>query len=220
MPHQYLMPVPAEQELPYEAADIAQGLGIQLATFLFPLLVTLDGVLDKRLVRTFLLSIQLILTFRDRVHGLFLSEMGGFLLSVEHERAGTKRLANVLHWPKWSSWIIDQFLWQLASGFVKHLEQQEQPIYAIWDESVWEKPESRAREDLGPVRSSKAHRLTHYKPGYYRAASRPIFVPGLNWVGLILVGPKAKWGAPVLAASLLCAAATSRRALASWAISA
>src|SRR5262249_39324523 len=148
-------------------------------------------VLEKRLVRTFLSSIQLILTFRDRMHGLLLSEMGGFLLSAEHERAGTKRLANVWHSPKWSSWIIDHFLWQLASGFVQHLEQEEQPIYAVWDESVWEKPESLAMEDLGPVRSSKAHRLTHYKPGYYRPPSRPIFVPGLNWVGLILVGSKA-----------------------------
>ena len=200
MPQQYLVPVPAEQELPYEAADIAQGLGIQLATFLFPLLVTLDRVLDKRLVRTFLSSIQLILTFRDRVHGLLLWEMGGFVLSAAHERAGTKRLANLLHSPKWSSWIIDQFLWQLASGFVKHLEQHEQPIYASWDESVWEKPESLAMEDLGPVRSSKAQRLTHYKPGDSRPPKRPIVVPGLNGVGLILVGPKAKWGAPVLAA--------------------
>ena len=83
---------------------------------------------------------------------------------------------------------------------MRHLEQQEQPIYAVWDESVWEKPESLAMEDLGPVRSSKAHRLTHYKPGYYHPPRRPIFVPGLNWLGLILVGPKAKWGAPVLTA--------------------
>ena len=88
MPKQYLIPLPAEQDLPYEAADIAQGVGIQLATFLFPLLVVLDRMLDKRLVRTFLSSIQLIIAFRDRVHGLLLSEMGGYLLSAEHERAG------------------------------------------------------------------------------------------------------------------------------------
>ena len=175
-------------------------MGIQLATFLFPLLVVLDRMLDKRLVRTFLSSIQLIITRRSRVHGLLLSEMGGYLLSAEHERAGTKRLANLLHSPKWSSWISDQFHGPLATGFVQHLEQQEQPIYAVWDESVWEKPESLAMEDLGPVRSSKAHRLTHYKPGSYRPPRHPICVPGLNWLGLILVGPKVKWGAPVLTA--------------------
>jgi hypothetical protein len=200
MLRQYPIPYPDEQTLPYEAADVAQGVGIKLATFLWPLLVVLDRVLDKRLVRTFLSSIQLIITFRDRVHGLLLSEMGGLLLSAEHERAGTKRLANLLHSPKWSAWIIEQFLWQIASGFVIHLEKQEQPIYAVWDESVWEKPESLAMEDLGPVRSSKAHRLTHSKPGYRRPPKRPIFVPGMNWLGLILVGPKAAWGAPVLAA--------------------
>jgi Transposase DDE domain len=200
MPKQYLIALPDEQGLAYEGADIAQGVGIELATFLFPLLVVLDRVLDKRLVRTFLCSIQLIITFRDRVHGLLLSEMGGLLLSREHERAGTKRLANLLHSPRWSGWIIEQFLWQMATGFVKHLEQHEQPIYAVWDESVWEKPESLAMEDLGPVRSSKAHRLTHSKPGYRRPPKRPIFVPGMNWLGLILVGPKAAWGAPVIAA--------------------
>ncbi len=80
------------------------------------------------------------------------------------------------------------------------MEQDGQPVYAVWDESVWEKPESLKMEDLGPVRSSKAHRLTHYKPGYYKPPSRPIFVPGMNWLGLILVGPKARSRAPVVAA--------------------
>lgn len=200
MPKQYLIPSVDEQDLPYEAADIAQAVGIQLASFLFPLLVVLDRVLDKRLVRTFLCSIQLIITFRDRMHGLLLSELGGLLLSADHARAGTKRLANLLHSPRWSGWLIEQFLWQIATKFVNHLEEYEQPVYAVWDESVWEKPESLAMADLGPVRSSKAHRLTHSKPGYRRPPSRPIFVPGMNWLGLILVGPKAVWGAPVLAA--------------------
>jgi DDE family transposase len=197
---QYPIPVSDEQALPYEAADIAQGVGIELATFLFPLLVTLDSLLDKRLVRTFLSSIQLIITFRDRVHGLLLSEMGGYLLSPEQERAGTKRLANVLHSPNWSAEVIEQFLWQRATRFLTTLEQRAQPVYAIWDESVWEKPESQQMADLGPVRSSKAHRLTHYKPGYAKPPSRPICVPGMNWLGLILVGPKARLGPPVVAA--------------------
>jgi hypothetical protein len=200
MPNQYPIPVPDEQPLPYEAADIAQGLGIELATFLFPLLVTLDDLLDKRLVRTFLSTIQLIITFRDRVHGLLLSEMGGLLLDPEHERAGTKRLANLVHSPKWSAALIEHFLWQRATAVLTHLEELGQPIYAIWDESVWEKPESQKMEDLGPVRSSKAHRLTHYKPGYYRPPRRPICVPGMNWLGLLLVGPKARLGPPVVAA--------------------
>jgi hypothetical protein len=43
---------------------------------LFPLLVALDEVLDKRLVRTFLATVQLIITFGDRVHGLLRSRKG------------------------------------------------------------------------------------------------------------------------------------------------
>jgi hypothetical protein len=78
-----------------------------------------------------------------------------------------------------------------------------QEVYAIWDESVWEKPESIKREDLGPVRGSYAHRLTHAKPGYYRPPRRPIFVPGLNWLGVILVGAQPKGGVPCLAAMRL-----------------
>jgi len=70
----YLTRLDAPQVPPYEPAAIAQGLTAQLAQFLFPLLVELDRVLDKRLVRTFLQTIAVILTFRDRANGLLLSE--------------------------------------------------------------------------------------------------------------------------------------------------
>jgi hypothetical protein len=59
---------------PYDPADLAQGLSGQLAHFLFPLLVELDRRVDKRLVRTFLQLVAVILTFRDRVNGLLVSE--------------------------------------------------------------------------------------------------------------------------------------------------
>jgi hypothetical protein len=75
------------------------------------------------LVRTFLATVQLIITFRDRVHGLLLSEMGGLLLDPEHERAGTKRLANLVHSPRWSAEMIEQFLWQRATHLLSQLEQ-------------------------------------------------------------------------------------------------
>ena len=76
---------------PYDAAQMAHGLGVQLASFLFPLLVQLDAVLDKRLVRTFLATIQVIITFRDRANGLLLSELGGYLETPDKAPAGTKR---------------------------------------------------------------------------------------------------------------------------------
>jgi hypothetical protein len=76
---------------PYDGAQMAQGLAVQLAHFLFPLLVQLDAVLDKRLVRTFLATIQVIITFRDRANGFLLSELGGYLETPDKAPAGTKR---------------------------------------------------------------------------------------------------------------------------------
>ena len=87
MQTQYLIPPEVPQVPPYEAQQMAQGLAGDLAFFLFPLLVTLDRLLDKRLVRTFLQTIQVILAYRDRVGGLLLSELGGYLLSPEQAKA-------------------------------------------------------------------------------------------------------------------------------------
>ncbi|BCL83750.1 hypothetical protein ccbrp13_62150 [Ktedonobacteria bacterium brp13] len=69
MSSQYLILRRRVQAPPYQAADVAQAVGRALAVYLFPLFVRLDQQLDKGLVRTFLLSIQAILTFRDRMHG-------------------------------------------------------------------------------------------------------------------------------------------------------
>lgn len=68
----------------------------------------------------------------------------------------------------------------------------------MWDESVIEKPESIALEGLCAVRSSKARRLKPIKPGYYHPpGGPPIFVPGMNWLAVLLLG---RQGPPVLAA--------------------
>ena len=201
MQKQYPIPFDEEQAPPYQAADVAQGVGMELALFLYPLLVELDRRLDKRLVRTFLLTIEAIITFRDRVHGLLLSELGGYLLSAEQCEAGTKRLSNLIHSSKWVAELVSIFLWQRATAFLARLSELGEDVLAIWDESVWEKSESLKLEDLGSVRSSKARRLTHIKPGFYHPPTkRPICVPGMNWLGLVLVGRRAELGPPVLAA--------------------
>ena len=49
----YLIRLEAPQVPPYDPGVIAQGLTAQFAHFLCPLLVELDRLLDKRLVRTF-----------------------------------------------------------------------------------------------------------------------------------------------------------------------
>jgi hypothetical protein len=80
MQTQYLIEPEVPQVPPYDEEQMAQGLAKDLAIFLFPLLVRLDQLLDKRLVRTFLQAIQVIITYRDRVGGLLLSELGGYRL--------------------------------------------------------------------------------------------------------------------------------------------
>src|SRR6266567_2857385 len=114
MQTQYLIEPEVPQVPPYDEQQMAQGLAEQLAVFLFPLLVRLDQLLDKRLGRTFLETIQVILAYRDRVGGLLLSELGGYLLSPDKAPAGTKRLSNLLHSPKWTAQVVEDELWQRA----------------------------------------------------------------------------------------------------------
>jgi hypothetical protein len=46
--------------------------------------------LDVRLVRTFLATLFAIVQWRNRAHGLLLSELGAYLTSPERAPAGTK----------------------------------------------------------------------------------------------------------------------------------
>ena len=124
MQTQYLIPPEAPQVPPYDAELMAQGLAEQLAVFLFPLLVTFDQLLDKRLVRTFLQTIQVISAYRDRIGGLLLSELGGYLLSPDQAPAGTKRLSNLLHSSKWRAQVVEDELWQRADQQVQNWQEQ------------------------------------------------------------------------------------------------
>jgi hypothetical protein len=42
--------------------------------------------------------------------------------------------------------------------------------------------------------------LTHYKKGFYSPPPKPIFVPGLQWIGLLLLSRHEQQGPPLLAA--------------------
>lgn len=179
-------------------AGLAHTLVDQLQQFLGPLLTELDERVDKRLVRTFAGTVQAILQLRGRGCGLLLSELGGVLLSPEHAPAGTKRLSNLLHSPKWDAEMVARFLWAQAAARRAELEVAGEDALLLWDESVLEKPESTELCGLGSVRSSKAARLKRIKPGFYNPPDgSPIFVPGLNWLALELIG---RSGAPTLAA--------------------
>jgi hypothetical protein len=124
MQTQYHIAPEAARVPPYDVEQMAQGLAGQLALFLFPLLVSLDRLLDKRLVRTFLQTIQVIITYRDRVGGLLLSELGGYLLSPDKAPAGTKRISNLLHSPKWTAQVVEEDLWQRADQQVQTWQEQ------------------------------------------------------------------------------------------------
>ena len=95
---------------------------------------------------------------------------------------------------------IARFLWWRASQQIEQWESQGEEGLLIWDSRVWEKPERLKSEGLGPVQSSKAKRLTPVKPGDYAPPGRPICVPGLHWIGLLLVGVSLRPGPAMLAA--------------------
>ena len=169
----------------------------RLVNFVQSLLVALDEKLDKRLVRTLVLTIGAIIEIRHPGCGLVLSELGGYILSPEQAPAGTKRLSNLLRSPKWHYGLIARFLWHQGDKRVAELQAQGAEALVIWDESVLEKAESRTLQGLCAVRSSVARQLKRIKPGFYTPPSRPLFVPGMNWIGLLVIGMT---GAPTVAA--------------------
>jgi hypothetical protein len=165
--------------------------------FVRPLLRELAAQMDRRLVQTFLDMLMVIVMHRHRNQGLLLSELGGYLLGAEHAPAGTKRISNLIHNRSWEAQKVDEYLWQQADQAIERRISPRDDVYVIWDESVIEKPESLKAERLCAVRSSKARRLKRIKPGYYNPPTgRPIFVPGLNWLQILVTGMK---GAPALA---------------------
>jgi hypothetical protein len=185
-------PLPTPEQA---ALVVASEMRRSVQVFLLPLLAVLDAQLDRRLVRTLLASVEAILAFRHRAHGLLLSELGAFLAGPAHAPAGTKRLSNLLRSPKWNPALIEDFLWQQAEARRAALAATGETVLAIWDESVLEKPESQATPDLCPVRSRKAGRLARSR-GRKAPPSRPVLVWGLHWLGLLILGYE---GSPTLA---------------------
>jgi hypothetical protein len=162
-----------------------------------PLLEKLYTQLDRRLVQTLLDLMIVIVMHRHRNHGLLLSELGGYLRDGAHAPAGTKRIHNLLCHPGWEAQAIHNYLWEQADQAIEQRLSPQDDVYVIWDESVIEKSESLKPERLCAVRSSKARRLKRIKPGYYNPpGGRPIFVPGFNWLQVIVTGMR---GVPALA---------------------
>jgi hypothetical protein len=161
------------------------------------LLKTLNERLDRRLVKTFIDLMLVIVILRNRHQGLLLSELGGQLMGGNQATAGTKRIHNLIASGGWKAGDVEKYLWGKADEAVNERLNPRDEVYVIWDESVIEKAESLKAERLCAVRSSKARRLSRIKPGYYNPPTgRPVFVPGMNWLQILVTGMK---GAPALA---------------------
>ena len=92
--------------------------------YLKPLLQELHKKVDRRLVKTMLDLVLVILMHRHRNNGLLLSELGDHLLGGERGPAGVKRIANLLHSHRWRSSLIVKWLWGRGDGKVKELKER------------------------------------------------------------------------------------------------
>ncbi len=177
-----------------EEITTSQEFAQVLETFLAPLLLVLDQMLDKRLVRTLVSCCVAIIRFRNTKQGLLLSELGSYLGGYvglsQTATAGTKRVGKLIRSLKWSAWHIDQFLLEEAKKEVERLKAQGKRILCLFDGSVIEKPESSTLQATGPVLSSKAKRLTRSRVGllFNLPTLRPIRVRGMEWTGTIMTG--------------------------------
>lgn len=186
---------------PARPVELASRVRQQLHLFVAPLLRELDFRMDARLVRTFAAVLEAVLVFRNRAMGLLLSELGGYVLSPDKAPAGTKRLSNLFRSPRWDAKRVGRFLWSKADARLKEWETAGGAALVLWDQSVLEKPESIASEGLCAVRSSKAARLKRIKPGFYNPpGGRPVFVPGFEWLAVMLCGLSPSCGPAQVAA--------------------
>ena len=151
---------------PLAGGPLAAVLAARCVAFVHPLLVQLDAHLDCRLVRTLAQSVVALVAHRHRPAALLLSELGAYLAGPEHAPAGTKRLANRLHSPRWQAAEIAAYLLEHGRAQVAAAAAQvpEGRALCILDGSVLEKPESAQAAGLTPVCSSKARRLRRPRP--------------------------------------------------------
>jgi len=187
--------VAGDVSLAPEEQDLAFEVGERCWRFLQPLLRELDAVLDVRLVRTMAATVSALVRHRNRALAPLLSELGAYLAGPTHAPAGTKRLANLVHSPRWRAQRIDA--WLLAQGRAQvEAEAARVPegrALCILDGSVLEKPESTQAEGLVPVRSRKARRLSRPRPKLGKGSFRgkpggPIVVPGWQWTAVLVTG--------------------------------
>lgn len=155
------------------------------ADFIAPIIDDLGSKIDKRFTYTFFDTFFGILSFRNEVNSLLLSELGGYINGHQHAPAGTKRISNLLRNEDWDYKVIKEGLLNKTQERLSAENQRGKQWLMHWDDSVLEKAESWKIEGLCSVFSSKASRLTKIKPGYYKKYGR-ICVPGFEWSAAVL----------------------------------
>jgi hypothetical protein len=136
----------------------------------------------------------------ERLGHHLLSELGAYLLTPAQAPAGTKRLSNLLRSSHWRASLLVDWLWQQADARVQALRASGEEALLGWDGSVLEQPATRKNDDRCAVRASKARRRKRIRPGFFKPpGGRPIGVPGLHWLGLLVLG---RSGTPTVAARL------------------
>src|SRR5512134_82144 len=100
----------------------SRGLEKQLVKMVWPILVDLKQKVDRRLVKTLLGLVMVLVMHRHRNQGLVLSELGGYLLDVEQGPAGTKRISKLVHSERWEARLIEEFHWQRADRRVQEVQ--------------------------------------------------------------------------------------------------
>src|ERR1700726_1855563 len=105
-------------------AAFSQQYGQALLQFLHPLVREMDAEMDKRPVRTLVQAVEAILVFRDRNHGLLLSELGDAMDGLEGG-GGTKRLGTLIHHQGWQAQQIEEFVLQRADAQVARWQAQQ-----------------------------------------------------------------------------------------------
>jgi hypothetical protein len=191
----YVMKREMPQVPDWEEGEMAEAVGRDLLTYLAPLLMRLEEVLDKRVVRTFAQTVLAIVRNRDRARCLVQTELGALLLGADKARAGAKRLRTLLGKLIWKSSWIGEWLLEEAERAVKQWEAQGVTPIAAWDGSVLEKHESAAGEGLCPVHSSKAARAATHAQGLLPSAGGTHLCARLAVVGRGLNPPHSDSGA-------------------------
>ena len=107
----------------FEPKDLSHRLGRHLLRFLEPLVQEVDVTVDKRPLRTLVQTVEAIVAFRDRTHGLLLSELGDYMDGLGRG-GGTKRLSTLIHHQGWQAQQIEEFLLQQADSQIAQWEAQ------------------------------------------------------------------------------------------------